>query len=114
AGVQAEGLGDEAAAQLVGTEADGVGQQRLSGVEVEGQAGRDADAPHRLQRLLRGGGDLWPVGRFVAGVARGQECGEEGGERGGGGGRRGRLCACLYCRGTLRSAVAAGTTGPIL
>ena len=56
--VKAEGLGDVEAVLLIDGEADGVGEQRLGGEEIDLEALGDLDAFLRLHPLVGGGGDL--------------------------------------------------------
>ncbi len=84
--VEAEGLGDVEAVLLIEGEADGVGDQRLGGPEIDLEAGRDLDAFLGLHPLVGGGGDFRLVGLFGGdGRGRREQAGAGGAEENGGG-----------------------------
>ena len=58
AGVKAKGFGDVEAILVVNGEADGIGKQRLSGPEIDFEAGGNLDAFLRLFPLIGGGVDF--------------------------------------------------------
>ena len=81
--VQAERLGDVEAALLVEGEADGVGQHRLGGEEIDLEAVGDLDALLGLHPLVGGRGDFRLIGRRAGSVSdRRRSDGEQAGAGG--------------------------------